>query len=70
MGVKYIDFDEQQFLFGTTTLKAQNEMLKFVRNLGAMTPLASLTTSMPAGGLLDICGRPGARGHHIGDPDP
>jgi len=27
-----------------------------------------VATPMPAGDLFGPCGRPGARGHHVGDP--
>jgi len=30
--------------------------------------MAPLATPMPTGDLLDPCERPGARGHHVGDP--
>jgi len=43
-------------LFGTTPLKVQND--KNARNLTRMAPP----------GYTYAHGRPGARGHHVGDP--
>ena len=56
-------FSEQQYFIGTTPLKVQNDK----KMLQIWVP-CHLATPMPAHNLLGPCGRPGAYGHHIGDP--
>jgi len=57
-----LTFSEQQyFVWDNTSQSAKQEMLEICW-------LCLLATPMPADNLLGPCGRPGARGHHIGDP--
>jgi len=58
-----LTFSELHYFIWDNT--SQSTKRKNARNLTRISPLA---TPMPAGDLLGPCGRPGARGHHVGDP--
>ena len=65
---KYLDF-QRATLFCLGQRLSNHTTTRIAKHfVGSWPPLPPLATPIPAGDLLGPCKRPGARGHHVGDP--